>query len=191
MTTTAPETVVAEPSLEETAMANAVWVGERLADDDRESLQFLKWRPLREVQDVLAAARQLAISATRAAERAVRDSDDPDRDRDVAEARRIEAVAKNTVNCLLDAEQLAKGHTGGPSQPTLGYVPLVYPVSAEEVARLLSDAADATRMLRLPGADRGWAWSHAVDVDPETVEVVVRLRARHPQLPQREAAPTA
>lgn len=143
-TTDEPRTV------QELARSNAEWVAGKLADGDVEALQFLKYRPVREVTDVLDAAKR--------------------------------ADLVDTVACMTDALRLAQGHTGGASPTPTGYEPIVYPVTPDEVAQLLAAAGDATKLLRLPGTERGWTWSHSIEVDPDSVEVVVRLKPRHPRL---------
>lgn len=155
MTTTLPENDT--PAVEQVAAGNARWLAERLAAGDVEALRFLRYRPSRELADVQTAARRVGAS-------------------DAAARPAMTEVA----SVLDDALQLARGHTGGPSTCPLGYVPLEYPVTDEEKARLLQQAADATRILRLPGAERGWTWNHAVDVDVDEMTVTIRLQARHP-----------
>jgi hypothetical protein len=78
-----------------------------------------------------------------------------------------------------DALRLARGHTGGLSNPPRGWTGVDYPVTQDDTDKLLAEAADAARRIRLPGGGFGWAWKQEVTVDPDARTVTVTMTARH------------
>lgn len=158
------ETAEAVESPMQTAIReNVGYVGAELAAGRWTDLRFLRFRPERELTDLLDLAERVARA---------RVEDDPDVI-DVEEAVSADAV----VTTLRDAIRVhAPANQVSPCPP--GYTAVPYPLHVEDRERLY---ASTSRVLQdvlpryLPGSDEGWSWRVEPQVAQDGSALLMRL----------------
>lgn len=174
----------AESKMEQVVRANVGYIGAELAAGRWTALRFLRFRPERELKDMLAVAEAAAREVAAADDNII----------DVEEAVGEDAVVstlRDAVRVQAPANQIA----GCPA----GYEPVPYPLGVEDRERLY----DATsRILQdamprhLPGGDQGWSWRVEPQVTQDGSALILRLTPRnerfedpivHAQTPEQQA----
>lgn len=147
--------------------SNVGYIGAELAAGHWTDLRFLRFRPERELADMLALAERVARA---------RVEQDPDVI-DVEEAVGADAV----VGTLRDAIRVhAPANQVSPCPA--GYVAIPYPLNVEDRERLYGSASRVLQDVLpryLPGGDDGWSWRVEPQVATDGSALLIRLTPRN------------
>ena len=160
-------TDTAESNMERVIRANVGYIGAELTAGRWTALRFLRFRPDRELRDMLAVAEAHARAVAEA------DPDVVDVESRVGEDA-VVSTLRDAVRVHAPANQIA----GCPP----GYEPVPYPLGVEDRERLY----DATSRIlvdvmprHLPGGDQGWSWRVEPTVAKDGSALILRLTPRN------------